>query len=155
MHWSVVPITDMDIGSLLEIERACFAEPWSRLSFTNEFKCTDSYLYGAVGRLRGEADLLAGYICFRLTLDEMHIFKIAVTPRWQRQGVASRLVDESITLAVKKGFFKAFLEVRQTNYPAVMFYQKNGFQIVATRKNYYSDTGEDALVMIKHLEVKL
>lgn len=144
-----------DIDPLLDIERACFTEPWTRLSFTNEFNCRDSYIYGARDALGGADQRIRGYICFRLILDEMHIFKIAVAPRWQRRGIASRLVAESIALARKKGSLKAFLEVRRSNHPAILFYRKNGFQLVATRNRYYTDTGEDALVMIKPLEVTL
>ena len=100
MRWSFVAITEADIDPLLELERACFAEPWSRLSFTNEFNCRDSLIFGAQGGLDGDRHLLTGYICFRLMLDEMHIFKIAVAPRWQRRGIASWLVDESTGEAV-------------------------------------------------------
>lgn len=155
MHWSFVPLNEMDIGPLLEVERSCFAEPWPRLSFSNEFNCTASFIFGARLCLEDGHNPIAGYICFRLSLDEMHIFKIAVAPRWQRLGIASRLLHESILLAFERGSLRAFLEVRQFNHPAVQFYKKNGFQIAGRRKRYYFDTGEDALVMIKHLEVML
>ena len=39
------------------------------------------------------------------------------------------------------------LEVRVSNIPAIKLYESYGFRSVGTRKRYYTDTGEDALIM--------
>ena len=44
------------------------------------------------------------------------------------------------------------LEVRVSNQKAIYFYQHFGFVVAAVRKQYYSDTNEDAYLMIKEME---
>ena len=50
-------------------------------------------------------------------------------------------------MAVRMNARSATLEVRVTNIPAQELYRKFGFDIIAIRKKFYSDTGEDAYVM--------
>ena len=149
--WTFTPITEADINTILEIESDSFKTPWNHLSFLNELSCKDACSYAAKWRdAKGDKQLI-GYICFRLTTGEMHILKIAVAPQWRGRGVATGLMEKSIAVASKKDISKAFLEVRPANYPAINFYRKIGFQIVGKRKNYYIETNEDALVMMKKL----
>ncbi len=96
-------------------------------------------------------DIIA-YICFRMIADEMHILKIAVAPEWRHQGIALWLLEKSLENAVKKGAEVTYLEVRPSNNPAIGLYNKAGFRVVGKRPNYYSETREDALVMIKYLK---
>lgn len=61
------------------------------------------------------------------------------------------------TLKQKNIFFsnqelkKCFLEVRVSNFTAIAFYKKCGFAQISTRKAYYEDNKEDAVVMLKYL----
>jgi ribosomal-protein-alanine N-acetyltransferase len=84
----------------------------------------------------------------------MHIFKIAVKDNWRRLGIASRLLDNSLKDVSKKKVDNALLEVRVSNIPAISFYSKRGFISVGRRPNYYSysNTKEDALLMMKNLK---
>jgi len=91
------------------------------------------------------------YIFFRLVVDEMHILKIAVAPEWRCRGIASVLMKKSMELADTKGCNAAYLEMRPANTAAVTLYRKLGFCVIGKRTNYYSETGEDALVMCKKL----
>ena len=153
MQWSLTAITKEDIDLILEIENDSFKKPWGRLSFANEFACQNARTYVVKCRDINGDERIIGYICFRLTAGEMHILKLAVALRWRELGVASRLVQKSLDLALEKNILKVFLEVRQTNYPAINFYHKIGFQIVGRQKHYYPETKEDALVMVKNLKI--
>jgi len=42
--------------------------------------------------------------------------------------------------------------VRRTNKEAVSLYAKNGFTERGARKNYYEETGEDAVIMTRELD---
>ena len=71
----------------------------------------------------------------------------AVDPRWRRRGVGERLLLALLDLAVARQAREATLEVRLSNLPARKLYEKHGFRPVGIRPRYYSDNGEDALIM--------
>jgi len=150
----VTAVVASDIDAILPIERRSFQQPWERVSFLNELvqrgaeslaaRCSDEK-----GRLH-----VAAYIFFRTAVAEMHILKIAVAPESRRRGAATLLMKESLAIAVANGCESAYLEVRPGNTQAVMLYHKLGFNVIGRRTNYYSETGEDALVMRKNLRGK-
>jgi ribosomal-protein-alanine N-acetyltransferase len=145
-------MVETDIDAILAIERQSFEHPWQRASFLGELVC--DYAYGYTVRCEPEnhpAQIVA-YICFRLIIDEMHLLKIAVAPRWRRRGVASKLLDTCFAMAHKKGAQSAVLEVRPSNKSAISLYHKLGFHLVEKRKNYYTETREDALILKKKLK---
>ena len=79
--------------------------------------------------------------------DEVHIYRIAVSPEWRRQGIGSQLVGECLRRARRRGVTAALLEVRPSNTEAAAFYRRFGFQVIATRPGYYTDSREDALIL--------
>ena len=137
-------ITDLD--DVMEIEQMSFSMPWSRWMFEKELgdRKRSHFLV-----LRSETEIM-GYIGFWMVLDEAHITTIAVRSELRRKGFGSILMASALFLAESLGANKATLEVRVTNLPAQKLYSKFGFEIVAVRKNFYSDTGEDAYVMWIH-----
>jgi ribosomal-protein-alanine N-acetyltransferase len=130
-----------DVPKILKIENICNPDPWSRDVFREEI---DSF--GAFSAVGFESEKIGGFICSRIIFDELHIHNLAVHPTCRRKGLASKLLDFTFEMARSKMVVKAFLEVRQTNQPAIVLYQKFGFSTDYIRKNYYSD-GENALVM--------
>jgi len=89
----------------------------------------------------------AGFAVARSTApDELEILNVAVDPPFRRRGVARKLIQEVLT-----GHPGAvFLEVRQSNVAARKLYHSLGFETIAVRKEYYSDSGEPAIVMKFH-----
>jgi ribosomal-protein-alanine N-acetyltransferase len=85
--------------------------------------------------------------------DELHIGNIAVAPAVRRRGIGRRILEHCLDDARARGIEIATLEVRVSNDPAIALYEKLGFRPVAMRRGYYSDTGEDALVMMASFEV--
>ena len=58
-------------------------------------------------------------------------------------------------MGLERGAISAYLEVRPSNEAAVALYQKLGFNVIGRRHNYYRDSKEDALIMMKNLKEEL
>ena len=80
-------------------------------------------------------------------VDEAHITTFAVHPAWRRQRIGERLLLAFLDLARRRHAREATLEVRLSNIAARRLYEKYGFRPVGLRPRYYSDDGEDALIM--------
>jgi ribosomal-protein-alanine N-acetyltransferase len=148
--WSIVTLDENHIDGIIAIEKTSFQQPWQRVSFLNELSCRDALDVVALDPLGRR---ILAYAISRVTRDEIHLLKIAVAPPWRRRGIATRLLDFCFGLAQRRNARKVYLEVRRSNVSALNLYSKIGFQIIGTRPKYYTDTGEDALTMMKSLEV--
>ncbi len=141
-----------DLDDVMEIEEMAFSMPWSRWMFERELSYKDNSHFLVV---RSGAKLM-GYIGFWLLEDEAHIVTIAVRSDFRRRGIGGILIASALNLAVSLGAEKATLEVRVSNIPAQNLYYRLGFEIAAIRREFYSDTGEDAYVMwLRDLEDNL
>ncbi|MFB2839142.1 ribosomal protein S18-alanine N-acetyltransferase [Floridanema evergladense] len=85
--------------------------------------------------------------CQWAILDEAHITIVAVSPDYQHQGLGQAMLLALLSRARQRGIERATLEVKASNQPAISLYQKFGFKVAGTRRGYYQDTGEDALVL--------
>lgn len=139
-----------DLPWVLEIERASFPTPWSEASFRHElFDNPYSQLFVMKGsRVPG----VIAYACVWLVDQELRVNNISVHPRWRSRGLGSRLLRFLLEHAQCQGCTEAALEVRPSNGPAIRIYEKAGFRPVGSRKNYYMDTREDAVVMTLALD---
>jgi ribosomal-protein-alanine N-acetyltransferase len=147
--WSIVTLDESHIDGIIAIEKTSFQQPWQRISFLDELSCRDALDVVVLDPLGGQ---IFAYAFLRMTLDEIHLLKIAVAPRWRRRGIATWLLGFCFGLAQRRNARKVYLEVRRSNGSAIDLYDKVGFQIIGTRPKYYTDTGEDALIMMKSLE---
>jgi [ribosomal protein S18]-alanine N-acetyltransferase len=137
-----------DLDRVCQIEQAVFSSPWSRGSFECEFgDGGTSFSWVAVAGRN-----VIGYIIAWLVEDELHIGNIAVDPERRGQGVGRALLTYCLARAAARGVSRATLEVRMSNETAIALYEKNGFVPVAIRKRYYTDNGEDAIVMLRAFE---
>ena len=148
----LIRLTPGDIDSIIDVEQRSFPNPWSRKVFLEELSRSDSYNYGIMAVSPPSGKHFIAYICYRLIQDEMHLLKIAVAPPWRCRGVASFLLNECLCAEKQRGIAASFLEVRPSNQSAIALYDRLGFQTIAKRPNYYADTREDALIMLKDLQ---
>lgn len=95
--------------------------------------------------------MVAGFVCFQVAADEAEVLNLAVQPSARRQGIGSRLLDQTLREAVRKGAHRVFLEVRETNQPALEFYERHGFEVTMRRAGYYAEPPDDALVLARDL----
>jgi len=90
---------------------------------------------------------IVGYGGLWLTLEDAHVTTIAVDPAHRGKGVGELLLNTLIDHAYELGGRQITLEVRVSNTSAQRLYVKYGFQPAGTRTRYYTDNGEDALIM--------
>jgi ribosomal-protein-alanine N-acetyltransferase len=140
-----------DLVEILEIERDSFPTPWSPGLFRSEMANSISrILVGKVAQAQGTA--VVGYVVFWRVVDEIHLHNIAVRKDRRKCGIASRLLSKVIRDCRPEGARLVTLEVRYSNLPAQKLYERFGFSVKGVRRGYYTDTGEDALIMSADLE---
>jgi [ribosomal protein S18]-alanine N-acetyltransferase len=132
-----------DIDDILGIEQSSFNAPWSREAFYREIAENQFAHY----LLIEDQFFPIGYCGIWLVMDEAHITNIAVLPSYRGRKLGKQLMKEAMKYSMRYGARTMTLEVRVSNHVAQNLYRKLGFQAGGIRKNYYSDNGEDALVM--------
>lgn len=137
------PLTSADVDRVMDIEREAYPFPWTRTIFEDCIRVG----YDCHGLLVGSS--LCGYTVQTQAMDESHLLNLCIGPQWQRQGFGSMLLRYAIRLARSHACVSMFLEVRPSNEAGVALYQRNGFQVIGIRRDYYrADEGrEDAVVM--------
>jgi [ribosomal protein S18]-alanine N-acetyltransferase len=139
-------MTTADIENVIAIERASFRFPWSTRFFLDELQvdCARSILAEVDGRI-------VGYVLFWILAEEVDIHNIAVHPDFRRQGIGRLLLEQVAAAARRQERLRVTLDVRSSNAAAQSLYLSLGFVARGLRKGYYSDNGEDALVMALEL----
>jgi [ribosomal protein S18]-alanine N-acetyltransferase len=132
-----------DIDNILVIEHASFTVPWSREAFYNEM-VNNPYAKYIVMQ---DGPSIIGYCGLWIVLEEAHITNVAVLPSYRGRRLGEALMNQALELTKAMGTERVSLEVRVSNHVAQSLYRKLGFQNGGIRKNYYTDNGEDALVM--------
>lgn len=141
----VVPMRVEDLDAILVIERASFPTPWSRRAFLSELT-ENAYARYYVAKVGGR---VIGYAGTWAVLDEVHITNVAVHPSWRHQGIGRQLMEAIVTRADENRCRRVTLEVRRSNLVAQRLYESFGFVRRGVREGYYTDTHEDAFVMVR------
>jgi ribosomal-protein-alanine N-acetyltransferase len=149
IRWLIRAMSEKDLSAVTEIERASFSSPWSERAFVEEFDNPLSHFWILVRADRAGSEGVVGYICVWVFHDEIHVMNLATHPSHRRKGVARRLLNHAMAHSSRQGALNVVLEVRTSNHAAQQLYRAFGFRVVGRRSNYYKDTGEDALVMMK------
>lgn len=136
-------MTVSDAGPASLIEKEIITPPWTADDYRDAMS-KDSYLLLAA---EDEAKSLAGYCVASMAADEAEIVDVGVAPDHQGAGIGSLLVAEMLKRLKAEGITAVFLEVREHNRAALRTYEKNGFEAVGRRKDFYSDPIEDAIIM--------
>lgn len=139
------PMRVADLDDVLLIEHRSFTTPWSLSLFRSELRHEGSHLF--VARPDDLPDTIAGYVGYRVVVDEMHIVIVAVEPARRRQGIATQMIAQAMAHARGHGCIRATLEVRASNIEAQKLYFRHGFAPVGTRPGYYMRPKEDALIL--------
>ena len=140
----IVPMTKFHIDDIVRLEGAAYgSHHWSKESFLNEINNELAHYWCAfdnTGSLTGYAG------CWQI-LEEAHITTIAVSPQFRRNKIGEALLKTILDDCYKNMIKYITLEVRVSNVPAINLYEKYGFKSLGTRKGYYQDNNEDALIM--------
>ena len=137
------PMSVDDIPAVHAIESASFPTPWPPYAFRQELE-TNRMAHYLVARA---GERVIAYAGIWLMVDEAHVTTFAVLPAYRRRGVGGLLLSGLMALSADTGATVLTLEVRLGNVAARQLYQRFGFRPVGVRPRYYSDNGEDALIM--------
>jgi ribosomal-protein-alanine N-acetyltransferase len=140
-----------DLAEVSAIEQVAFRNPWSTELLRRELSHEASTILLAEELFADGNRVLLGFSIFWLVHRELHILNIATAPAHRRRGVAHALLNATLDRARERGCLLATLEVRRSNEAALSLYRGFEFRAVGIRPNYYSDEGEDAIVMVLDL----
>ena len=137
------PMTPADLTAVLQIEAASFTTAWPVNAFANEIR-DNKLAHYFIGRLDGRVVAYGG---IWVILEDSHVTTIAVHPALRGRKFGEEMLLKLLDEAIARGASWITLEVRESNVAAQKLYRKYGFTTVSTRRGYYSDNGENALVM--------
>ena len=136
-------MTPDDVEAVHVIELATFPTPWTLDSFHYEMR-ENQYAHYLVAE---DETGIIGFCGMWLVIDAAQITNVAVVERMRGKKIGEALMKEAMRVAREGNMDVMSLEVRVTNVVAQNLYRKLGFQDGGIRKGYYTDNGEDALVM--------
>ena len=148
----IEPLEAPHSGAISELHREDFARPWNPEEFASLLG--DAHVFGFIGRQVGHPEAPpAGFVLARLAAGEAEILTLAVARAHRRQGLGWLLMDAALRQLHGERAETLFLEVDETNAPAVALYRRLGFAQVGLRANYYQGPGgrANALVMRRDL----
>ncbi len=163
------PLQQDDIPEIGDIEREAFTAPWPASAYKHELTNKLAYYFvlcdvpsadsaqpgmdlpPVIRRISEPAQrpygCIAGYAGTWVVFDEAHLTTIAVRAADRGKGYGELILVHALERAIERGAATMTLEVRVGNDVAQRLYYKYGFDVVGRRKNYYTDTHEDALLM--------
>jgi ribosomal-protein-alanine N-acetyltransferase len=136
-----------DVKAVHGIDTRSFSLPWTERAFLFEVTENDKSLPWVAEWVDAGARRVVAAVVVWLIVDEAHVGTIAVDPDYRRQGIGRRLLVHALLEARSRGALTAMLEVRRGNAAARRMYEAMGFRQVGVRPRYYSDNGEDAILM--------
>ena len=139
----LAPMRRRHLRAVMRIETLVYPRPWSTSLFMSELALRGTRAYH-VAKIGG---VVMGYSGLMLGTEDAHVTTIAVDPERHRRGIGTRLMLNMARVALERRARNMTLEVRVANTGAQALYHRFGFAPAGIRKNYYSETNEDALVM--------
>ena len=134
-----------DVGKIMNLEKGSIVHPWTETDIKTLI--TDINKRCLVADLDGE---VVCYVGAESVLDECNIGNIVTDRDHRGKGYATTVLGVLLNLLKQNGIRKVFLEVENTNEPAISLYKKHGFAQYGYRRDYYGQ-GKDAVLMSKDL----
>ena len=128
------------------IEKQCFSTPWSKKAILESYSHGTRFILAKVG------SKTVGYMGISTVLDEGYITNIAVLPEFRKRGIASAILDFCVDFSKQNKLSFITLEVRESNENAIKLYEKFGFVKEGTRKNFYTNPTENALILTRRFK---
>ncbi|AQX22404.1 MULTISPECIES: ribosomal protein S18-alanine N-acetyltransferase [unclassified Bartonella] len=148
-NFIIAPLSSKDSVFLHQIHKNCFSIAWTQQTFETFLK--DHSIFGYKAHLIGQSHQILGFCLCRLILGEAEIITIAVNSNNRQQKIGHFLIDNIFRHLRRKRATKLFLEVEETNLPALALYKRFKFQKIAKRPAYYQSHNGliDAIIMQK------
>jgi [ribosomal protein S18]-alanine N-acetyltransferase len=106
---------------------------------------------GELGWVIEDKNNVVGFLVVRAVVAEAEILNLCIAPERRRAGLAEVLLDEAVAELRRTRIDRLFLEVRESNTPAISFYEKHKFRKTGRRPGYYRAPDEAAVLMMKEL----
>ena len=132
-----------DISAVQAIEQQIFPAPWPRNAYASELSQNRNAQYITLRR----DDEIVGYAGLWKVVNEAHVTTIGVRSEDHGKGYGRGLFASLILHAYALEAHWMTLEVRPSNMPAITLYESFNFKVIGRRRGYYTDSGEDAIVM--------
>ena len=142
----ILTMSSEDIDTICQLEQICFSQPWSRQSLMSSLENPESYFI--VAKLNKN---IAGYAGMYTVAGQGYIYNIAVFPEFRNIGIGKNLLKHLELYSIEKKLEFISLEVRESNKIARSMYENSGFKYMGTRKNFYKNPVENAIIMTKYL----
>ena len=142
----VRPLLPADLPQVERIERDAAPSSWSEAQVREEIGAANGFALVAAS-----GDTVYGYAFFRTCFPESELVHLAVAPERRRRKVATSLLAQAMAGLADQGYTTCYLEVRKSNIAARQLYARAGFVQVGTRKQYYSQPVEDALLLTREI----
>lgn len=150
MMMTIRPIKESDFSQYQEIENESFIDPYSEKDLLYQMNENPVNKILVITDEKDKEKIL-GFIDYMVTFNSASICQIAVRKEYRHRGYAKMLLKAMEDTFIKEGDEKVefiTLEVRVSNTDAVRLYQRNGYEFVTIKKNYYKN-GENAMYMVK------
>ncbi|MEO5324869.1 N-acetyltransferase [Mesorhizobium sp. CC13] len=151
--YALEPLTIEDSAAIAPLHREDFVRPWSGEEFSALLE--QDTVFGFAVREVGQGGAApAGFVLARLAAGEAEILTIAVSRSHRRHGLGWRLMDAVLRELHGQRAEALFLEVDETNAPAIGLYRKFGFHEVGKRPNYYQSAQGATGALVMRLDLR-
>ena len=137
-----VRVVRAHLAAIAALEKEAFVHPWNEKSL--ELLCSDA----AVGFVVMDGERAAAYVGMTFAAGEGTITNIATSPDYRRQGLGAKVMEAAAEAARERALSEIWLEVRESNAPAIALYEKFGFVAMGKRPRFYTDPVETAIMMM-------
>lgn len=141
--FSVTDFSVEDASAVAAVESECFSQPWSKAAVLDAAKHGHKFF---TAKSHG---IFLGYVGVKFIGGEGYIDNLAVTAAARGKGVGTALLTALNKYATNAGADFLTLEVRASNKNAISLYSAFGFKTEGTRKGFYTNPAEDALILTK------
>jgi len=138
---------ESDLDEIVRIEASSGWTSWSRQSFMEEIKRSNSRCFTLKTR-NGAGDPPVGFICFRMVEDESELLNLAIHPDYRQKGFGKELMRFYIDFCHQRKIETFYLETGVKNQAAIRLYRSFAFHPVGIRQKFYPEN-EDALLMAR------
>ena len=136
-------LSDADLTQLIELDTHYFPTPWSMTLWENLKFEPDNLLI--ILKL-GEAIVAFSLLGINRSDNFGHLLKILVHPEHRGKGLAMFLLSKTLNALKEIDIHKVYLEVEQANQTALKLYEKLGFNIIHSKKDFYG-SNRSAFIM--------
>lgn len=139
-----------DMQEVLDIERRSFEFAWCEEHFLEYLRQRN-----CIGMVAECNQQIVGFMIYELHKSKLRILNFAVDPKMRRRSVGTQMIQRLIDKLAQQRREEIELEVRETNLPAQLFFQRHHFKATEVIREHYDDTDEDAYRMQYRLDEPL